>query len=96
MHLKVPYFEKYCPLNKKQPADGLHLLQMKGKLMVRLFVKNQVKFKNYKFQKVLIKRNVQLNITNLFPTGFFHLGDSDENCIPDQKRLKVLAMKVKL
>ena len=21
--LKVPYFEKYCPLNKKVPAEGL-------------------------------------------------------------------------
>ena len=22
MLLKVPYFEKYCPLNKKEPAEG--------------------------------------------------------------------------
>ena len=23
--LKVPYFEKYCPINKKEPAEGLSL-----------------------------------------------------------------------
>ena len=23
--LKVPFFEKYCPLNKKEPAEGLML-----------------------------------------------------------------------
>ena len=30
--LKVPYFEKYCPLNKKVPADCLlyKLCEMKG------------------------------------------------------------------
>ena len=22
--LKEPYFEKYCPLNKKEPAEGLN------------------------------------------------------------------------
>ena len=22
--LKVPYFDKYCPLNKKEPAEDLH------------------------------------------------------------------------
>ena len=22
-HLKVPYFEKYCPFNKKEPAEVL-------------------------------------------------------------------------
>ena len=24
--LKAPYFEKHCPLNKKEPADGLPML----------------------------------------------------------------------
>ena len=23
--LKVPYFEKHCPLNKKEPAEGFYL-----------------------------------------------------------------------
>ena len=23
--LKVPYFKKYCPLNKEEPAEGLHI-----------------------------------------------------------------------
>ena len=27
MPLKVPYFEKHCLLNKKEPPEGLHLLK---------------------------------------------------------------------
>ena len=42
--LKVPYFEKYCPLNKEEPAEGLILGGFNGtpsKPRLTLFLENQ-------------------------------------------------------
>ena len=70
-------------------------------LMVRLFIKNQVKLKikNLKSEQLLY-RNVQLNFNNLVPRVVSYLEDSDQDSIlplcSRSKNLSVLATKVKL